>query len=534
MNHVCNRGRGSIFATLVAATLLLSACGSGSDSASSDFSVGSTPPPAVAGIPADSTRIDDAVSQVPDLARKLLERSGVPGLAVAVVRDGKTVYVGGFGVKDIRRQDDSVNADTVFQIASVSKAVSATVVAGQVGSRGIEWSMPIVNGIAGFTLTDPYVSAHVTLADMFSHRSGLPDHAGDNLEDVGYSRDQVLERLRYLSLAPFRTQELYTNFGVTAAATAVANKAGESWEDLSAHTLFGPVGMSSTSARYSDFLTRSNRATLHAKVDGKFQPLYQRDADAQAPAGGVSSNVKDLAKWMTLLLAGGKYEGKQAIPEEALLEAMTPQLALQSGQTDFRPAATGFGFNISSEPSGRSILSHSGAFASGAATNFVLVPSLNIGIVVLTNGAPVGVPETLTKEFTDLAQYGRITTDWLTEYAKIMPSSEPEGELVGRTPPPNATPARPLDTYAGVYANNYFGPLTVISNGTTLKMSIGPKNQTFALTHFDGDTFTFEPSGENANHGSVSQVRFAYAGDRARSVWVEFWDQDRQGTFTRR
>ncbi|MFW0789064.1 serine hydrolase [Gordonia sp. CPCC 205333] len=532
MNSPRNRRRGPTLAVLAAAALLVAGCGS--DNAPADFSVGSMPPPAVAGIPADPARIDDAIAQLPNLARKLLERSGIPGLSVAVVRDGKTVYTGGFGVKDIREPDGAVDADTVFQIASVSKAVSATVVAGQVGKHEIDWTMPIVEGIDGFTLADPYVTSHVTLADMFSHRSGLPDHAGDNLEDIGYDRQQVLARLRYLALDPFRTQQLYTNFGVTAAAQAAANKAGVDWESLSANTLFTPIGMTSTSARYDDFLTRPNRAVLHAKIDGRFQPLYQRDADAQAPAGGVSSNVKDLARWMTLLLAGGKYEGRQVIPADALLEAMTPQQSLSSGQVDFRPAATGFGFNVSSEPSGRSIMSHSGAFASGAATNFVLIPSLNVGIVVLTNGAPVGVPEALSKEFADLAQYGRSTADWLTEYAKIMPSSEPEGALVGRKPPSNAVPARPSNAYVGAYDNDYFGPLTIAGDGATLKLSIGPKNQTFTLTHFDGDTFTFEPSGENANHGSVSEVRFAYEGDRARSVWVEFWDEDRQGTFRRR
>ncbi|NMO01935.1 serine hydrolase [Gordonia sp. TBRC 11910] len=514
--------------------VLVAGCGNGSSSSTPEFSVGSTPPPAVASIPTDSARIDDAVRQLPDLARKMLQSTGVPGMAIAVVHDGKTVYTGGFGVKDNRRPDSSVDADTVFQIASLSKAVSATVVAGRAGTQGIDWTMPVAAGVDSFTLADPYVSTHVTVADMFSHRSGLPDHAGDDLEVIGYDRAEILRRLRYLPLVPLRTEELYTNFGLTAAAQAVANKAGKDWETLSAETIFGPLGMSSSSMRYADYLSRTNRALLHAKVDGKFAPLAQRDADAQAPAGGVSASVNDLAKWMTMVLDDGKYQGRQIVSSDALLAAMTPQMALPSGRADFRPSATGFGFNISSDPSGRTMLNHSGAFTTGAATNYQIVPGMNLGIVVLTNGAPVGAAEAVAKDFTDLAQYGRLTADWFAQFQQLIdPTNAPEGELVGKKPPANAAAAKPLNTYAGTYANQYFGPLTIKADGTKLTLSIGPKNQTYDLSHFDGDTFTFIPRGETANPGTISQVKFTVTGDTSPSVWVEFFDRNKQGTFTR-
>lgn len=517
------------FGVLVASVTLISACGGADDA--SQFTVGSTPPPAVAGIPTDASRIDDAVRQLPQLAQALLDRSGIPGLSIAVVRDGSTAYSGGFGVKDTRHPDAKVDAGTVFQIASLSKAVSATVVAAQSGRNGVEWAMPVAPRVNGFALADPYVSTHVTVADMFSHRSGLPDHAGDNLEDVGFGREEILRRLRYLPLAPFRTEELYTNFGVTSAAQAVANAAGKDWETLCAETLFGPLGMTSTSARYADYERRSDRAVLHVKVGGQYEPKYQRNADAQAPAGGVSSSAVDLANWMTAVLAGGKYQGRQVIPADALLTAMTPQLALASAQTDFRPSATGFGFNISTDPSGRTVLGHSGAFASGAATNFQLIPSLNLGIVVLTNGAPVGVAESLAKEFTDLAQYGRVTADWLPKFAQIMPSTAPEGELVGKPAPAAPRPAREVGAYVGTYANDYFGPLTISATGDALTLGVGPSGQRYELTHHDGDTFTFVPRGENANAGSVSAVKFAMRGEHATSAWVEVFDADHQGTF---
>lgn len=532
MTHAKMRRTVRCAVALLAVAATVAACG---DDASSGppFTVGSTPPPAVAGIATNDARIDAAVAQLPDLAQKLLARSGVPGLAVGVVHDGKVVYTGAFGVKDNRKPDDKVDVNTVFQIASLSKAISATVVAGQVGKHDVEWTMPVTAGLDWFALADPYVTSHVTLGDMFSHRSGLPDHAGDDLEDIGFDRAEILRRLRYLSLDPFRTQELYTNFGLTAAATAVAAKAGTDWETLSTDTLFTPLGMSSTTSRYDEFLRERNRAVLHAKVDGKFAPLYQRIPDAQAPAGGVNSNVTDLTKWLTLILANGKFDGRQIVNAEALQAAMTPQLSLPSGRTDFRPAATGFGFNISTDPSGRATLSHSGAFELGAATNFQLIPSLKLGIVVLTNGAPVGVPEVLAKDFTDLAQYGALTADWASEFDKLLPPTQPEGELVGKKPPANATAAKPLTDYVGTYANDYFGPLTIAANGPALKLSIGPKNETFDLTHFDGDTFTLRPRGEGSTEGSISQVRFTLDGGRASSVWIEFWDENGKGTWRR-
>jgi CubicO group peptidase (beta-lactamase class C family) len=150
--------------------------------------------------------------------------SGIPGMAIAVVHGGKTLYAKGFGVRDVR-SPEKVDADTVFQLASLSKPIAATVVAHQVGIRDLTWDAPIVAHLPWFALSDPAVTGMLTVADLFAHRSGLPDHAGDLLEDLGYGRRAVLERLRFLPLAPFRTSYAYTNFGVTAAAEAVASPA---------------------------------------------------------------------------------------------------------------------------------------------------------------------------------------------------------------------------------------------------------------------------------------------------------------------
>jgi CubicO group peptidase (beta-lactamase class C family) len=253
-------------------------------------SLADTSPPRTAGVPIPDGQIDKAVASLDAIAGDVMKRSGTPGMTVAVVRDGKTVCAKGFGVRKIGKSQP-IDADTVFQIASVSKSLAATVVAHQVGAGIVNWDTPVVAHLPWFKLIDPWVTQHVTVADMFSHRSGLPDHAGDDLEDLGYDRRTVLERLRLLPLYGFRNIYAYTNFGLTAAAEAVAAASGKDWESLSEDVLYKPLGMTATSSRFVDFEKQSNRAFGHVKVGEVFRPKYQRLPDGQSPAGGISSSA---------------------------------------------------------------------------------------------------------------------------------------------------------------------------------------------------------------------------------------------------
>lgn len=492
-----------------------------------------TPPNQVSGVDIPAGRVDAAVAEIDELAKNLMDDSRIPGMAVAVVHDGKTVYARGFGVRDTQREDgpdNAVNADTVFQLASVSKSVGATVVAQQVGAGTIAWNTPVVTQLPWFALSDPYVTDHVTIADLYAHRSGLPDHAGDRLEDLGYNRRDVLERLKQLPLAPFRSNYDYTNFGVTAAAEAVAAAAGVPWEQLSADALYRPLGMTATSSRYADFTGRPNRAATHVKVGDGYQPRYHRDPDAQSPAGGVSSSVNDMARWLAMVLADGSFDGTQIIAPEALLQAITPQvISIPAGVGTERPGFYGEGFNVSITASGRTQYGHSGAFLLGAATAFSALPSQGVGMVVLTNASPVGVPEALIAEFLDLVQFGEIRQDWAGLYRQALaPMSRPEGSLVGTEPPARPVPARSLRDYVGQYTNPYWGAAAITEDRGALELTLGPQHQRFRLTHFDGDTFTFALQGENAADGTISKAVFAQD-----TVTLEYFDNDELGRFTR-
>ncbi|MDQ8729456.1 serine hydrolase [Bradyrhizobium sp. LHD-71] len=491
------------------------------------------PPPQVSAVPIPAGQIDQAIGQLDALADRLMAKSGIPGMAVAVVRDGRTVYAKGFGVRKAG-EPGPVDADTVFQIASLSKALTGTIVAHEVGAGTVSWDTPVVKHLPWFRLKDPWVTSHVTVADFLSHRSGLPDHGGDALEDLGYNQRQVLERLRFLPLAPFRTTYAYSNFGFTAGAAAVAAASGKPWATLADDVLYKPLGMTSTSSRFADFAARTNRASGHVKVDGVYQPKYQRQPDAQSPAGGVSSSVNDLARWIAMVLQNGTFDGRQIIAAPALLPAISPQMiSAHASTSDARASFYGFGFDVGVSPAGRVVIKHSGAFAMGAGTNFAIIPSAGVGIVVVTNAWPIGVAETLATEFTDLVQFGRIERDWFTAYAPMLaPFIAPVGSLVGKPKPANPAPAARLADYLGSYANDYFGKAEIIRRGDGLVLKIGPAGIAYPLTHWDGNAFTFHPSSENEPNGSISLATFKSEGRAGfGSLTIEYLNEHGMGTF---
>lgn len=487
----------------------------------------------------DPAQVTAAVAQLDGVIADVMARSGIPGLAVAVVHQGKTVYAKGFGVRKLG-EPDTVDADTVFQLASLSKPVGSTVVAAEVGKGLVSWDTLVVKYLPWFALQNPSSTARVTVGDFYAHRSGLPDHAGDDLEDLGYDRRQVLERLRYLPVEPLGSHYAYTNFGLTAGAQAVAVAAGTDWESLSDQAIYGPLGMSSTSSRYADFMARSNRASAHVRVNGAFQPGPQRQPDPQSPAGGVSSSVRDMANWMIMVLHDGQYQGRQIVPEAALRPALSPQMLTMPPAAKGDPTGYyGYGFNISmpaTASSGYVQYSHSGAFLMGAGTSFALLPAADTGIIALTNALPVGAAEAITNTYMDLVKYGRTTRDWFEFFEpKFAAMTAPTGEYAGKPLPDNPEPALPSYAYIGTYANDYYGDARIQQQGDQLALVMGPAGSTFPLQHWSGNIFFFEPDSEMAAPGSRSAVTFTPGqGGIAQSVTIEMYDENGLGTLTRR
>ncbi|THA80625.1 serine hydrolase [Streptomyces sp. A0592] len=486
-----------------------------------------SPPPAPRPQLTDAA-VDKAVAALDGSVTDKMRRTGVPGVAVAVVHNDKVVYLKGFG---LRRTGESakVEPDTVFQLASVSKPVSSTTVAAALADPGA-WDEPLAGSLPGFALKDPWVTSHVTPADLFSHRSGLPDHAGDLLEDLGYDRAYILGHLREEPLSPFRASYAYTNFGLTAAAEAVARDHGVSWQKLSEDKLFKPAGMTRTSTEFDAYATSPDRAWGHVRnPDGTWSPRYVRDADAQTPAGGASSTVRDMSRWLRLHLDTGSLDGKRIVPADALARTYQPEIVSQPVTGRGTPQFYGLGWNVSYDDAGRLRLSHSGGFALGANTNVTMLPLEKLGIVVLTNAAPVGLADAVALDFFDTAQYGKPTADWMSlagaSYAQTFDAGRSETDYAH--PPSGAKPARDSAAYTGTYDNPYYGRATVTAdNAGALTLALGPKPLRFPLTHYDGDTFSFETTGENA----IGRTGVFFTDGKFR---VEYLDENHLGTFTR-
>ena len=526
---------------LLACILALTACAGGGSLVAPAKPIGggdgSLPPSQTPALPIPAGQIDAAVARLDEVVADIMRRSNVPGMAVAVVKDGRTVYAKGFGVRRIGAAE-RVDADTVFQLASMSKPIGATVIAGLVSEGKVKWDTPVATRLPWFRLADDWVTQHVTVGDLYAHRSGLRDHAGDQLEDIGYDRRQVLERLRYLPLDPFRNTYAYTNLGLTAGAEAAAAAAGLDWATLSERTLYQPLGMNATSSRFADYMQRANRASPHVKRDGRYQALYQRQPDVQSPAGGVSSSANDVARWMSMVLQNGSYEGRPLIKPEALLPVISTQsVSSPAANASSRAGYYGYGFNVGTTPAGRVKLSHSGAFLLGAGTAFTIIPQAGVAIVTLTNAAPVGAAEAVNASFEDLVEFGRITRDWYPGYESLMAGYyAPEGALAGKKPPAQPAAARASHAYVGTYANDYYGHAVVEASDSGLRLRMGPGGATaYPLRHWDGNSFVFDLSGENAEPGSISRIDFRLGTTGvAESLQIEYFAQDlARGVFKR-
>ncbi len=494
----------------------------------------------------DRTGVEAAVEEFEPIAQDALAQSGVPGMSVAVIFDDEVVFTGGYGVRELG-SDEAIDADTVFQLASVSKPLGSAVVASIVGDDLIEWDQPVTEIDPTFELADPWVTEHVTFADLYSHRSGLPEHAGDLLEDLGFDREAMLEGLRNYPLSPFRATYHYTNAGLTEAAVTAATAAETTWEDASTERLYEPLGMSDSSSSFDDYMAADDRAKPHVRDEqGEWIVTPdQRDPQAQSPAGGASSTANDMAQFMRMELASGMFDGEEVVAEEALLQTHEPHIATGPPRSpSARSSFYGLGWNVGYDDQGRTQLSHSGAFALGAATTIKMVPNENLAVVVLTNGQPVGLDPAMVDIFIDLATDGQVSRDWVGLYGELIEAtiySPPEVDY--SQAPADPDPPRELEAYVGEYNSDIYGTLDIIEGSDgDLTLTVGPDEDSFTLKHYDDDTFWFMPTGGNniaENALYPTGVIFDVPDDEgpAESVTVEWLEGESPGlgigTFTR-
>lgn len=482
--------------------------------------------------PLTRQEVQTAALRLDALAQRTLRSTAIPGLAIAIVHNDEVIFLKGYGVRKVGI-NLPVTPDTVFQIASVSKPISSTIVAGLVGDGTVTWDTPLVKNLPNFRLSNPAASRAVNLRDAFSHRTGLPPHAGDLLENLGFRQSQIIPRLRQFPLlGGFRTHYVYSNFGLTAGALSAAAAAGTDWATIAQRRLFDPLGMTSTSMRHADFLAAPNRAAMHSPannnflLNGKWAARFRRNADPQAPAGGVSTTIRDLTRWMRLQLENGRFEGTQIIASEPLAETHRPQIDTGGG-------TYGLGWNLG-ERFGRTVWSHSGEFFLGTRSAVALYPAERLGLVVLCNSAPHGIPEGLDFSFADYLFPGKLSRNWVAFANERF--AELTAEQIGRdtTPfrerPADFTPPRPLSAYAGRYRSGFYGPVRLQARGSRLILTIGPDRQRFVLRHYTGDTFFYMTRGEDrtglraANFSNPRDSRFRQLSLPALDDYYDFDD----------
>ncbi len=468
-----------------------------------------------------SAAVVAAQQELPELVRRAMRRTGVPGVAVAVVHQDRLSYKRGFGVRSTKT-NKRVRPKTVFQIASLSKPVGASAVAAAVGDGVIRWQDPVADYLPEFQLSNPAIGKQVTIGDLYAHRSGLPGGAGNDLESFGFPRTDIVKRFRYEPLNPFRITYEYSNFGMTAAGEAVSRAAGAEWADFTKKRLLRKLKMRRSSFNYADFRSHKNRAALHQEIDGRWRAAVKRNPDPQSPAGGASSTVLDLSRWMRTLLARGEFRDQQIIARQPLRAMVSPQIYQRAPHGDpMSFKAYGYGMNVETDDTGRVRWAHSGAFSDGAATRAVMVPDLDVGIVVLSNGWPVGLAETVADEFLDLVEFGEVRGDRLPEYrSRFAGLLAADRTLNGQPQPDQPTPARRLADYVGNYYNDYVGTVNVVERRGSLLLRLGPEGRTaLRLRHFDGDMFFHNEIRMPA--GAWSAVEFSGVGPQGEATTVD-------------
>jgi len=441
----------------------------------------------------DLGRLDQAIAQ----AQK---EWPVPGLAVGIVKDGRPVLLKGYGVRE-QGTEDPVDENTLFAIASNTKAFTAASLAMLVEEGKIDWDDPVRDHLPYFQLYDPYVSQDMRVRDLLSHRSGLGTFSGDLLwYGTSYTAEEVVRRARYLPAAgPFRASYGYSNLMFIAAGQVVESASGMDWNDFIQSRILQPLGMTRTVTSVSSLAERENVATPHKNLTAGLVPLEWYNWDAMAAAGGIISSVSDMSRWLRLQLDQGQISGTRLFSEESSWEMWNVQTPFRvSGAartaeptTHFRGYGLGWSLN---DYHGRLVVSHGGGY-DGMFSRVVLVPEIDLGIVVLTNSmtsVSTAIANTVLDEYlgADRREWSRtMLASWRTgreEFERRQSRFLAEREEGTR-------PSLALEAYAGRYGGPMYGDAVVERNGDGLVLRLLPNPDLVAdLTHLQHDTFLLE------------------------------------------
>ncbi len=431
----------------------------------------------------------------------VLKTFDVPGLALAVVKDGKVVTARGYGV---RRLGESAPVDqkTLFGIASNTKVFTAVALGLLVEQGKLAWDAPVIRYLPWFRLSDPFVTNELTVRDLLVHRSGLGLGAGDLLwwPASTYTRREIAERLRHLPLATsFRSAYAYDNVLYLVAGEIIEAVSGQSWEDFVAGRILTRAGMTGSTVRHGAGAAGGNVATPHAPVDGKVVAVKAFDSDNTNPAGGINSNAEDMARWMNVLLSKGQLADGTRLFSEATFRQLTaivtpmnvPQLPPDLAPLQPNFFGYGLGLNVA-DYRGRKVLMHTGGLP-GYVSKVFWIPEANVGVAVLTNQESGGAFESIVYRVID-HYLGAPAFDWAGAFGKIqdrqMAAFAAAEKKAAGSRDASSAPSLPLASYARTYSDAWYGDIAIDLQDGKLTMRFTKTPALVGdLEHWQHDTF---------------------------------------------
>ncbi|MBP7838382.1 MAG: serine hydrolase [Bacteroidales bacterium] len=457
---------------------------------------------------------------------KALSDWKVPGMAIAIVKDGEIIYAKGFGVKDVRTKEP-VDSETLFPIASNTKAFTSAALAILVDRGLISWSDKVTDYLPYFKLWAPYVTENITISDLLTHRAGLATFSGDLLwYGTLYSREEIIKRARHLKPAfGFRERFGYSNILYIAAGEIIPAVTGKSWEEFIKEELLESLKMNRTVLSTNDLPGKKNVATPHTDYNEDVIPIEYLNWDNMGPAGSLISCVNDVAKWLVLQLNRGVIDGDTIFSSERSREMWTSytQMPISSFLETNMPSTTfrsyGLGWGLWNYL-GKKIVEHNGGY-DGMISQTCMAPEENLAFVILTNKNSNLYYPLMYKTLDTFL--GGEEKDWsmllLDRVKKQKEAEEKRREQKNKERIKNTDTSLPLNCYTGTYGGELYGNAMVKLNGEKLTVHMQPApifEGTLKHWHFDTFEITFEnipslPSGFCTfildNKGQVAEMK---------------------------
>jgi len=425
----------------------------------------------------------------------------VPGISLTIVKDGKVVLARGYGIKKMG-VPGAVNTGTVFAIASNTKAFTATALALLVEEGKLKWDAPVIRYLPWFRLSNPYVTAELTVRDLLVHRSGLGLGAGDLLIWPGSNLNQraVVQRLANVPLSTsFRNRYAYDNVLYLAAGELIEAVSGQNWHAFVQTRIIDKLEMRETEVRHSDIERLPNAASAHARMEGVVRPVNPFISENSDAAGGIVTNARDIAKWLIVQLDSGRTATGTRLFEPSTTRELwsvvtplavdTPPPELKALRSNFAGYGLGFGLR---DYRGFKLVSHTGGL-SGFVSRIAMIPELRLGVAVFTNQESEGAYMSLTCHILDY-YIGADDIDWISGFAQL--SARTDSLLAVRehrtvsTRDSLSRPSLPLDKYAGDYEDAWYGTVSIGKEGKGLVMRFSHSpGMVGDLEHWQHDTF---------------------------------------------